>query len=114
MYSPAQMDKLKTILHDYNHFCGYAYSEESEKGITSFFKYPEGEETQNLQGQGSEDESNFWTRNKGYLDLNKRTLSQIGIARDTVPNYKFGIEEVKGTRPPLFESPEDLIVKEKI
>ena len=27
MYSPAQMEKLKTILRNYNHFCGYAYSE---------------------------------------------------------------------------------------
>ena len=82
--------------------------------MTSFFSYPSIEDSQGLQGQGCEEAENFWTRNKGYLELNKRTLSQIGMPRDQIPNYKFGAEEVKGTRPPLFESPELLVVKEKI
>ena len=50
MYSPAQMKKLKTILRNYNHFCGYAYNEQSEKDKTSFFLYPASEETASLQG----------------------------------------------------------------
>ena len=57
---------------------------------------------------------NFWTRKKGYLDLNKRTLSQIDKKRESIPNYKFGIEEVHGTRPPLFTAPEKLVVKERL
>ena len=41
MYTPEQLERIKTILADYNHFCGYANQEGQEKGETHFFTYTE-------------------------------------------------------------------------
>ena len=39
MYKPEQLERIKAILADYNHFCGYAQKEGDAKGETHFFKY---------------------------------------------------------------------------
>ena len=39
MYTTEQLEKMKTILADFNHFCGYAYQDGQEKGETGFFSY---------------------------------------------------------------------------
>ena len=63
MYTPAQLDRLKTILRNYNHFCGYAHTDESDKDETTFFTYPA-----NLSTKAKDE---IWTTNKGYLELNR-------------------------------------------
>ena len=39
MYTAEQLEKMKTILADYNHFCGYAHHEGQAKEETHFFTY---------------------------------------------------------------------------
>ena len=69
MYTAEQLEKMKTILADYNHFCGYAHHEGQAKEETHFFTYTAEQSAKYENAQGS-----FWTMNNGYKKLNEKTL----------------------------------------
>ena len=65
MYRPEQLERINSILSDYNHFCGYAQKEGDPKGETHFFGYS----VEQSAKYDSQSES-LWTQRDGYLALN--------------------------------------------